>query len=93
MRAPAHLRATVRWDYQPDVCKDYKETGFCGFGDSCKFMHDRGDYKHGWQLEREEANGVEVCFYLCITKLKTLNLMFKNYGRFCDLSILVFFSM
>ena len=60
MRAPAHLRATVRWDYQPDVCKDYKETGFCGFGDSCKFMHDRGDYKHGWQLEREEANGAEV---------------------------------
>ncbi|XP_067941855.1 E3 ubiquitin-protein ligase RNF113A-like [Watersipora subatra] len=59
MRAPAHLRATVRWDYQPDVCKDYKETGFCGFGDSCKFMHDRGDYKHGWQLEREEANGLE----------------------------------
>ena len=21
MRAPAHLRATVRWDYQPDICK------------------------------------------------------------------------
>ena len=32
MRAPEHLRATVRWDYQPDICKDYKETGFCGFG-------------------------------------------------------------
>lgn len=53
IRAPEHLRATVRWDYQPDICKDYKETGFCGFGDSCKFMHDRSDYKHGWQLERE----------------------------------------
>jgi len=65
MRAPAHLRATVRWDYQPDVCKDYKETGFCGFGDSCKFMHDRGDYKHGWQLEREEANGAEVSTSYC----------------------------
>jgi hypothetical protein len=26
-------------------CKDYKETGRCGYGDSCKFMHDRGDYK------------------------------------------------
>ena len=51
-RAPAHLRATVRWDYAPDICKDFKETGFCGFGDSCKFMHDRSDYKHGWQLER-----------------------------------------
>lgn len=21
--------------------------------DSCKFLHDRSDYKHGWQLERE----------------------------------------
>ncbi|KAJ2939337.1 hypothetical protein O0L34_g13435 [Tuta absoluta] len=55
IRAPANLRATVRWDYQPDICKDYKETGFCGFGDSCKFLHDRSDYKHGWQLEREEG--------------------------------------
>lgn len=41
MRAPTNLRSTVRWDYQPDICKDYKETGFCGFGDSCKFLHDR----------------------------------------------------
>lgn len=57
IRAPANLRATVRWDYQPDICKDYKETGFCGFGDSCKFLHDRSDYKLGWQLEREAASG------------------------------------
>lgn len=57
VRAPAHLRATVRWDYQPDICKDYKETGFCGFGDSCKFLHDRSDYKFGWQLEREMQEG------------------------------------
>lgn len=53
MRAPTNIRSTVRWDYQPDLCKDYKETGFCGFGDSCKFMHDRGDYKSGWQIDRE----------------------------------------
>ncbi|CAF1319981.1 unnamed protein product [Rotaria sordida] len=53
IRAPAHLRVSVRWDYQPDICKDYKETGYCGFGDSCKFLHDRSDYKHGWQLEQE----------------------------------------
>ncbi|KAH1001192.1 E3 ubiquitin-protein ligase RNF113A [Dendroctonus ponderosae] len=57
IRAPENLRATVRWDYQPDICKDYKETGFCGFGDSCKFLHDRSDYKHGWQLEREWEEG------------------------------------
>lgn len=52
-RAPANIRVTARFDYQPDVCKDYKETGFCGYGDSCIFLHDRGDYKTGWQLEKE----------------------------------------
>ncbi|XP_035226525.1 E3 ubiquitin-protein ligase RNF113A-like [Stegodyphus dumicola] len=56
IRAPENIRSTVRWDYQPDICKDYKETGFCGFGDSCKFMHDRSDYKQGWQLELEMSN-------------------------------------
>ncbi|XP_058837732.1 E3 ubiquitin-protein ligase RNF113A [Topomyia yanbarensis] len=55
IRAPSNIRSTVRWDYQPDICKDYKETGFCGFGDSCKFLHDRSDYKHGWQLEQEAS--------------------------------------
>ncbi|XP_055335341.1 E3 ubiquitin-protein ligase RNF113A-like [Paramacrobiotus metropolitanus] len=53
IRAPTNVRSSVRWDYAPDICKDYKETGFCGFGDSCIFLHDRSDYKHGWQLERE----------------------------------------
>lgn len=56
VRAPAHLRATIRMDYQPDVCKDYKETGYCGFGDACKFLHDRSDYKAGWQLDEEWTN-------------------------------------
>lgn len=53
MRAPSFLRATTRFDYQPNLCKDYKETGFCGFGDSCIYLHDRSDYKSGWQLEKE----------------------------------------
>jgi RING finger protein 113A len=44
---------STRFDYQQDICKDYKETGFCGYGDSCIFMHDRGDYKTGWELDRE----------------------------------------
>lgn len=56
LRAPSHLRTSVRVDYQPDVCKDYKETGYCGFGDSCKFLHDRSDYKAGWQLDRDWAS-------------------------------------
>jgi len=53
LRAPSFVRTTTRFDYQPDICKDYKETGFCGYGDSCKFLHDRGDYKSGWQQEKE----------------------------------------
>ena len=59
----------MRFDYQPDVCKDYKETGFCGYGDACKFVHDRSDYKSGWEIERvrlcplcpvELSQGVEL---------------------------------
>ena len=26
---------------------------YCTFGDACKFMHDRGDYKSGWELDRD----------------------------------------
>jgi RING finger protein 113A len=57
IRAPAKIRTTVWWDYQPDICEDYKKTGFCGFGDNYKFLHDRSDYKFGWQLEREMQEG------------------------------------
>ena len=53
IRAAANVRTVTVVDYQPDVCKDYKQTGYCGFGDNCKFLHDRGDYKAGWQLDRE----------------------------------------
>uniref|UniRef100_A0A1I7Y0C0 C3H1-type domain-containing protein n=1 Tax=Steinernema glaseri TaxID=37863 RepID=A0A1I7Y0C0_9BILA len=57
MRANQFIKRTIRWDFAPDVCKDYKETGFCTFGDSCKFMHDRSDYKHGWEIERDYQEG------------------------------------
>ena len=53
IRATSHISISNRFDYQPDVCKDYKETGYCAFGDSCIFLHDRGDYKSGWEIERD----------------------------------------
>ncbi|KEH19406.1 zinc finger C-x8-C-x5-C-x3-H type protein [Medicago truncatula] len=53
LRPSTHIRVSSRIDYQPDLCKDFKETGYCGYGDSCKFLHDRTDYKSGWQLEKE----------------------------------------
>jgi len=53
IKATTFVRTTTRFDYQPDICKDYKETGFCGFGDTCIYLHDRGDTKSGWQMEQE----------------------------------------
>jgi RING finger protein 113A len=32
VKAPTNVRMTVFTDFSPDVCKDYKQTGFCGFG-------------------------------------------------------------
>jgi RING finger protein 113A len=53
IKAPTNVRTVTFTDYAPDVCKDYKLTGFCGYGDSCKFTHMREDYKSGWELDRD----------------------------------------
>ena len=53
LRANTFVRTTSRFDYQPDICKDYKNTGFCGFGDTCVFLHDRATGQKGWEIERD----------------------------------------
>eukprot|EP00971_Amphidinium_carterae_P242444 4814040-Amphidinium_carterae.1 len=56
----SNVRTTIRVEYwnassgtDGGICKDYKETGYCGFGDTCKYLHDRSDYKSGFQLDAE----------------------------------------
>lgn len=56
----SNVRSTLRIEFwnassgtDGGICKDYKETGYCGFGDTCKYAHDRSDYKSGHILEAE----------------------------------------
>jgi hypothetical protein len=53
VKSSSSVKMSIMFDYKPDICKDYKQTGYCGYGDSCIFLHDRGDYKSGWELEKE----------------------------------------
>ena len=53
IRASKFIRTTTRFDYEPNICKDYKDTGFCGFGDTCIYLHDRSNMKSGHVLEQE----------------------------------------
>ncbi|ELP83386.1 RING finger protein 113A, putative [Entamoeba invadens IP1] len=48
-----HFKKNTYFDYQPELCKDYYETGYCGYGDNCKFIHDRSLTKSSLTLERE----------------------------------------
>lgn len=52
-KASSNIRSTTVFDFARDECKDFKETGFCGYGDSCKFVHARDDFKAGWKLNKD----------------------------------------
>ncbi len=55
IKASTFIRSATLVDYNPSVCKDYKQTGFCGYGQNCIYVHDRGDYKSGWEIDKEWA--------------------------------------
>lgn len=40
-----HVKQNFIMDYQRDVCKDFLKNGYCGFGDTCKFLHFREEFK------------------------------------------------
>lgn len=62
VKSTSTIKTVTMIDYQPDVCKDYKETGYCGFGDTCKFLHDRGTYLQGWQLDKVSSKSNFITF-------------------------------
>lgn len=60
----------IYMDYEPLLCKEYKLKGYCGYGDTCKFIHSRDDYinenkltKKHWknsQENKEEDKKIDV---------------------------------
>lgn len=40
-------------DFNPSLCKDFHDNGYCSWGSTCIYVHDRGNYKKGWELDNE----------------------------------------
>lgn len=55
-RSVAHARVCV-CIYIYNSLVELDTNVFVFTSDSCKFLHDRSDYKHGWQIERELEEG------------------------------------
>ncbi|CAI5756810.1 unnamed protein product [Candida verbasci] len=51
-----NIKITTVTDFQPDVCKDFKETGYCGYGDTCKFLHIREESRQKKPIIKEWQN-------------------------------------
>lgn len=52
-RLKKHFKNPIDIDYNPSRCKDFHESGYCSWGPSCIYAHDRTSYKRGWELDKE----------------------------------------
>jgi len=52
-RIKKHFSNPVDVDYNPSICKDFHDSGYCSWGDTCIYAHDRTNYKRGWEMNKE----------------------------------------
>lgn len=45
IKAPTNVRTVTVMDFAPDVCKDWKQTGWCGFGMSLDTHQKKNEYR------------------------------------------------
>lgn len=64
MRINTNIKSINQIDYAMGICKDFKNAGVCGYGDDCIFLHDRGEIKSSWEIDKEikkkEAKKLEL---------------------------------
>ena len=53
LKKKSHFKTACNVDFNPSRCKDFHDNGYCGWGASCLYAHDRTDYKAGWELDNQ----------------------------------------
>ncbi|CCH61188.1 hypothetical protein TBLA_0E01280 [Henningerozyma blattae CBS 6284] len=58
---PSNVKISTLMDYQPDICKDFFQNGYCGYGDNCKFLHTReklNEYSNEFRPNKNEVSKI-----------------------------------